>query len=310
MTTKIKKNFWTNFRSLVRANTIGFLITFLMAPLLAWLYPPATFGSLAYFMLALQLLNSISLFRFDWLVPNAKSSRSELVLIACGLISLSLFSTITLFILIFPPSILLKWEGFLALKSFVFLLPAALIGLGLRQLFSSHFIRFGNLESVGRIKLRESVLNVFAASALGMLGFLSSGLIIARTVSSWVGLLHLLNSSSLTLDKFKFLNLSVIVRVCKLKFFNAARATLVSFFNALSLNAPIFILGIHAGLVELGFFLMVNRLISSPIQLGAKALSQSFWSLSASMARSKLYADLLAEYLALLKGIGMPLATS
>lgn len=295
-----KSRFWRNFRKLAGANVAALVIMVALAPVLGWIYPPEAFGYLAYFMFAFQMLTSVCIFRFDWLMPNAKSTTEELGLMALGVIALTVISIVATLVFLFPPPLVAQWEGYVELGRLLMLVPLAVFGMGLRLLLTARFIRSGDLGPVSLVKITETLGNAAASIALGLAGFLVAGLVWARVIASWVGVLNLLKRAPIGRDQARRLRQSRLLHILRRHGWSAARSTLVSFINTLSTNAAILVLSSVAGAAELGLFFMATRLISTPLQLGAQALSQSFWSRSAELARSKFFVEMRREYLSLL----------
>lgn len=295
-----KSRFWRNFRKLAGANVAALVIMVGLAPVLGWIYPPEAFGYLAYFMFVFQMLTSVCTFRFDWLMPNVKSTTEELGLMALGVAAMTLISIAFVLGFWFPPSALARWEGYVELGPLLMLVPVAVFGMGLRLLLTARFVRMGDLGPVSLVKITETLGNATASIALGLAGFLVVGLIWARILASWIGAFHLLRRAPINRQQILRLRPSRLAPILRRHWAQAARATLVSFTNTLSTNAPILVLSSIAGAAELGLFFMATRLISTPLQLGARALSQSFWSRSAELARTKQYRQMRQEYLSLL----------
>ncbi len=271
-----------------------------IAPVLGWLYTPDTFGHLAYFMFAFQMLTSVSIFRFDWLLPNAKTSTEELGLMALGALALLSISAASALAVVFPPAVFSNWVGYSALGHLFMLLPFAAIGMGIRLLLNARHVRSGDLTAVSRVKVTETLGNAGASVALGLAGLIASGLILARALSSWIGILHLLRTAPITRNQVARVTTRRLSCILKRHWWSATRSTIVSFTNTLSTNAHILVLSRVAETSELGLFFMATRIILTPIQLGAQALSQSFWSRSAELARNRRYFEMRQEYLALL----------
>jgi len=279
---------------------VAFVVLVATAPILGWIYSPDAFGDLAYFMFVFQMLGSICVCRFDWLMPNARLTTEELGLMVLGVICLIGISLISVLVFYFPPALISNWEGYKALGAMLTLVSLAVSGMGIRLLLTATFVRSGDLSPVSRVKVLETLCNAGASIALGLAGFVVNGLIIARVISSWVGVFHLLSRTPINRNQIRRVRLSRLNHIFHRHWWSATRSTLVSFTNTLSTNAPILVLGVVAGTTELGLFFMATRLISTPIQLGAKALSQSFWSRSAELARTKQFQILRQEYLSLL----------
>jgi len=294
-----QQKFWRNFRSLASANLISFCIMVGMAPVLGWVFNPTALGYLAYFMFAFQMMTSICTFRFDRLVPNSKSLTEELGLLLLGAVFLISICSLTAIVIYTGPSLLAKWEGYQVLGHILLLVPIAVFGMGLRSLASSRFVKNGDLRPVSSVKIRETIGNAGSSILLGLLGATTTGLIWARLVAAWVGLIHLFRNRPISMVEFKRLNNYRIGCIFKRHWWSAAKATGVSFTNTLSTNIAIVLLGAVASAPELGLYLMVTRLISTPIRLGANALSQSFWSRAAELARQRKFILMRQEYLSL-----------
>ena len=294
-----KSRFWRNFRKLAGANVAAFIIMAGLAPVLGWIYPPEAFGYLAYFMFTFQMLTSVCMCRFDWLMPNAKSTTEELGLMALGVIALSIITGISGLLFLFPPRLIENWEGYAELGVFLALVPVAVFGVGMRLLLTARFVRSGDLGPVSFVKITETVGNALAAIGLGLSGLLIGGLIWARVLASWIGFFHLLKRAPISRVQMRRLRRGRLFHIYRRHWWSAVRSTLVSFTNTLSTNAPILVLSSVVGAADLGLFFMSVRLISTPTQLGAKALSQSFWSRSAELARTRQFREMRDEYLML-----------
>lgn len=295
-----ESRFWRNFRKLAGANIVALVIMVGVAPILGWIYSPEAFGNLAYFMFAFQMLTSVCICRFDWLMPNAKSTTEELGLMALGTLALVVTTFAASLLFLFPPTLIARWVGYVELGILLILVPVAAFGMGLRLLLTSRFVRTGDLGPVSQVKITETLGNAGASIVLGLLGLLVAGLVWARVIGSWVGVMHLLKRAPISRAKLGRLRASRLVHIWRRHWWSAARSTLVSFTNTFSTNAPILVLSGVAGAAELGLFFMSQRLISTPLQLGAKALSPSFWARSAELVRAKRFVELRQEYLRLL----------
>lgn len=298
--TDAQARFWSNFRTLAAANAASLALMVGLAPVLSWLYPPAAFGYLAYFMFAFQLAIAVCTWRFDWLVPNARSTSEEIALLVLGGSVLMLVCVLLAAGIAMAPAALQTWEGYAAVGPYLFLLPVAVMGVGLRLLVSARFVRTSTLRPVSFVKICETAGNGVLAILLGLAGFALTGLLVARVAASWFGIGYLLRRQALRRADLARLSRRRVWTVLVRSAGRATGATWVSFFNALSLGLPIVVLGWFGTVSQLGLYLMATQLISTPLRIGANALSQSFWARSAELARVRNFSGMHAEYVALL----------
>ncbi|MEM1298579.1 MAG: hypothetical protein AAGH68_04805, partial [Pseudomonadota bacterium] len=264
-----QRRFWSNFRALASANAAALAITVGLAPVLSWLYPPTAFGYLAYFMFAFQLAIAVCTWRFDWLVPNACSTAEEMALLVLGGCALLLICTALLAAVLLAPAALAAWEGYAAIGDYLFLLPVAVLGIGLRLLVSARFVRTSTLRPVSYVKIFETVGNGVLAILFGLAGVAAMGLVGARVGASWLGIGYLLRRHSVGRADLARLSTRRVRVVLARRFATATGAAGVSFFNALSIGLPIVVLGWSVSVAELGLYLMATQLVSTPIRIGA-----------------------------------------
>lgn len=290
------RRFWTNFRSLAFANIASQALTALCVPLLAWFYDPVSFGYLAYFMMVFQIFVSFCTLRFDWIVPNAVTRREELNLLALGGFSLLAISTLSALFVLVPPPQIRSWDGYETLRRFWYLLPLALLGTGLRNLVSAGFVRREELRPVSFVRVFETLTNIVAALVLGVFSLTLSGLILAKVLSCWTGILYLAARTDHTVADRRQVTRRVLGFFWKKHIGNALRISFVSFINTVSSNLALILLGIFFGLYELGLYAMVSRLVSTPLRAAGSALSKSFWAQAAGLVKEGEHEQIARNY--------------
>lgn len=276
----MRSRFGTNLWHVARANVLAQALPLLAAPMLTRLYTPADFGTLALFTSVLGMGAAVATLRFEWSVPNARSSGMAAALLACGTAVLLLA---TLLLALAWPCGGLSWG---ALRGgdvrLPLLLPLALLGLGLQQLLQAWHVRSTRLEAVGRAKVLQSAANVAVSVAASSWGGL--GLLLGALAGAWVGLETLLAQAR------------GLMRACRrgrrllghaLRRFGAEAgwSTLASALNTLSFALVPLLLARHYGLAEVGYYSLMQRVALGPVGLVGSAVAQSFWVESARLAR-------------------------
>lgn len=280
--------FRQNFLKVARANVFAMALPLLALPLLSRLFAPEDFGTLAIFAATLSLLLAFSTWRFDWVIPNARSlnvagslfTLGAAVLVAmCGLLAI-------LIVFVDPgtPALALLAQ----MDGLVWLLPVALLGAGAKALFSGWFVRKGDLTAVSRATITQSVSNVGVSLGTGYLGMAALGLILAYVVASWAGIVTLVRNAGKTFrESLARVTRHSLVVAARRHGPNATWSTLVAVVNALSMNAPVLVLALFYLPYEIGWYALMHRMVSAPTGALSSALGQSFWSQASEHARAR-----------------------
>lgn len=305
LSTSTGSQFKRNFLKVARANIVAMALPIAATPLLTRLFSPGDFGALAIFTSVLSLLVAFATWRFDWSLPNAKSMTLAASLVALCVASLLLTSLLLSLGIWFGGRLLLE-TPLDDLGHALYLLPVALIGIGLRETFSGWFVRYGDLTAVSRATIVQSITNVAASVAAGALSLGTPGLIGASILATWTGIVLLLRQSrdNLLLHMARVSPASLRLAISR-HGRNATWSTLVSIVNTVSTNAPIITLAYFYIPHEVGWYALMNRLVAAPAGVLASALGQSFWSQAAGYARSGQIAELNRFYLRTTARLGL-----
>jgi O-antigen/teichoic acid export membrane protein len=286
-----------NFFLLARANIFSLALPILAMPVLARIYQPSAFATLGLFMAAVAILSSFSTWRLDWVMPNSRSDVMSASLFVAGVAFLAILIVlflvgVTIFSLYFSDlsaATGLGWTLWLAVP--------ILVAIGLRALLHGWLVRTGELDAVARSTVVQSSTNVVISLAAGIAGLVSIGLILGATASSWAGIGMLVVRAgkrlSIALSRVKKRS---IVTALKKYGKQATWSTLASILNSISLHAPVLMLGALYPSQEVGWFVLMHRMIATPLGTFSTALGNSFWSNAASLARRRDMLELSRVY--------------
>ena len=98
---RLRSRFARNVWQVARAQALAQALPVLAAPLLTRLYTPADFGVLALCLSVLGIAQAVGTGRFDWSLPNARSTGMAAAVAACGA-------------LVLLPACALLWTGLAA----------------------------------------------------------------------------------------------------------------------------------------------------------------------------------------------------
>ena len=290
-------NFRRNIIYVMRANIIAQAIVLLSTPLLSRLYSAEDFGRFALFSAIVAIAVSVSTGRFDWSIPNAGTAASAASLLLIGMLFLvaTSLAAVLATVLAFMADNAILAQSKLGLA--VFLIPLAMLGLGLAEQFNCWFVRQVDLQTMSHIKIAQGVSQAGFAVLAGFGGLGAVGLIGALILSTWVGIvifaanaLGLLRRLTHT-SRVRFATTFLRYRR------DASLSTAVSLINALSFSVSTIMIVTFFSLQEAGWYALMLRLAVAPIGVISMAVGQSFWSIAAELARKGQWLDLRALYL-------------
>ncbi len=280
---RARSRFGRNLWQVARANVLAQALPLLAAPLLTRLYAPESFGSLTLFTSLLGVGLALGTARFEWSVPNARSSGMAAALLGCGALVLLLTTALA-------GGAWWLWGDALAapgstLHAAGWMLPAALLGAGLQQLLAAWHVRGAELAPVGRAKVRQSLANLgvtLVASTLGGVGLLAGAL-----AGAWVGLETLWRHAWGLRARVRRLTGRHLALAARHFGAEALWSTLASLLNTISFAVIPLALARHYSVAEVGYYALMQRVALGPVGFVGAAITQSFWAEAARLVRSQ-----------------------
>ncbi len=281
---RFRQNFW----GIAKANLLAQMLGLALTPLLTRLYSPSAYGTAALFAALLGFLAAFATLRFEWSIPNAASTAEAAALAWLGAGALAAISTTSL--VLWVPCVggaefAAKFQGLAEFRS---LLPLALLGAGIQQIMLGWFTRENSLAAVGRAQIQQSI----AGSALNIAGGLGNagpwGLITSATLSAWTGLPTLWRNARELCLELRTPSVAALRHALREFAAESAVSTAVSILNVASLSTVPFLLASYYGAAPVGWYALMNRVALAPSQVLTSALSRSFWSEAARLAKTDL----------------------
>jgi O-antigen/teichoic acid export membrane protein len=288
--------FAQNFQSILGANVIAAILPVLATPITTRLFGPNDFGLFSLFVAASALIATVATWRYDWLIPNASHSREAGALLLLGsVILLAIVVALSGALSVAAPWVERTPLG--PLGGLVWLLPLSVLLSGVAQLLTGWLTRSNDLQPVGQSTIIRAAVAVVATLAFGYAGLGAVGLIIAVLLSVAVGIVPLWRVDRGDIDWiWRSRGRALLWAASRRHSVAASWSTLVSLVNTASQTAPVFVVGLVFGAVDLGYYALMHRLASAPISILANALGQSFWSHAADLGRKGNYRDLAQQY--------------
>ena len=295
-----------NFVKVVRANVLAQLVLVAALPLLTRLYTPDAFGLAAVFGVGLQVVAAVATLRYERVVPNAGSRRSAALAVAAGAAFLVATSASLALLLASGAPGFDAWDGAARLGPLIHWLPVAVIGFGAHQLLAAWSVREGDMTPVSRARICQSLGYVGVALACAGVGLDNAGLVLAATLAWLASWLPFLTELPRLGARLHGLTLGRARRFVRLSVKTSAGITLVGLVNTVSLAAPVVLLAQLFTVAEVGLYSVMMRLVGTPLAAVTGAMSLSFWSHTAELARAGRFEEIRASFLATTRMLVVP----
>lgn len=272
---------------LVGGTAMGQVITILASPLLTRLYTPGDFGTLAVFSSFLSIAAVVASLRYELAIPLPEDDKT-----AAHVSDLSLFivfsnSLLAGILVCFFGSKLVHIVNVLQLRSYLWLLPIGILGVGTYQVFSYWAIRKKAFKRVAQTKVNQSITRVATQVGLGIALNGPLGLILGQIVGQAAGSATLATLAWRNDNKvLKSINKKGLLLVAKRYKRFPLFSSWAAIFNALSWQLPVVLLSSFFGPTVTGFYSLGERILQTPMSLIGQSIAQVFFSSAADANRS------------------------
>lgn len=278
------------FRSagvLLSGTLLGQLVAFCALPVLTRVYSPLEFAGFAVFAAVLGILAPISCLRYEIAIPLPQDDKE-----AFGLVVAAVLSAIGLFVFTFIGFILFGQNianvlGDAALEQLLILVPLGVLLSGFFGAFQYWATRKKAFVVIAKSRVSQAVGGVVVQLGLGILHFGVFGLAIGYLVSCSAGIFALLKQA--VMPDFKLIGAVNVssVRDAASKFSSFPRfSVLESLANNAGIQLPLIILSAFVVGAEVGYLMLVTRVLQAPLSLVGGSLAQVYLSNAPSEYRS------------------------
>jgi len=261
--------------SLAGATALAQGFVLLVSPLVTRLYTPSAFGAFGLLLGVGAVVGSVGTGRLEHAIPVARATADAVRIFVLGaLLVVCVASVTTLVLLLLQTSGLLDgtaWSG-LPLAS----IPLLAISLAFFQLTGAVLLRQKSYRRVAVNKALQGICTGTMQIVLGLLGFLSLGLVVAQTVgylAGCIGGVGRLCRRVRALVTRSHVGLRETFRAFRKFPLVLAPAAL---FNQASQQAPLLAIGSIFGLKEAGLYALTQRVCGAPLALIGQAVSQVY----------------------------------
>lgn len=276
-----------NAGKLLSANVIAQAIGIIVYPILTRTYAPEDFALLSLFTSIAGVLALVSTAEYQYAIVLPKEEEHARALTHVCLLLLAAMTLLTCLSLPFAEPIAAIFKA-PELSQWWRLLPLSVFGLGLWNILNYWYIRRRAFTRISGYQITQSVFSASGKIALGWLGWLRGGMIIATVFAP---LLSMLINGALAWRK----HLSELLHPCRedmravareyanFPMFNLPRALV----NSVGVSLPVWLLTPHFGLAEVGQLSLAMMAAFMPLNIIARACYQVLYQRVAELVQHK-----------------------
>lgn len=286
---------------------LGYLLVLAASPVVTRLYTPAHFGVLGVYESIVSLGLVLVSWRYELAIPAPEEDDSAANVLSLSLVlgvGMSALIGVVLWVLGDP---LLWWLDATGLRPYLWLVCLnTLIG-GVYGAFQVWCIRKKAFAAIAQSKLSQAVGAVVTQVGLGLLRFGSVGLLLAHVVRWGGGSATLIrifwrNSAACLKQVSPQAMLAQASRYRRFPLFSLWSALL----NNLSAQLPVLLLSSFFGSVPVGLYVLTSKVLWTPLNFVARAISQVFFSNASEAGRKGETAGVTLRVFTGLLGVGTP----
>ncbi|EHR42099.1 lipopolysaccharide biosynthesis protein [Alishewanella jeotgali] len=261
--------FIRNIFKLVSGTAVAQVLPLAVLPFMTMKLGADSFGVYTLFYTTLMMLGALTSLRFEYAINAARNAREERQLVAISLVlnlvNFIILSGATVFLFYFD---VLSW--------YWLMLPLAVVGMGVNQVFYMHANYSGLFTLMSGSKLANSAVCACVQIVLVFYLDIEAGAYIGLVVGFWFSNVILFKSierKQLNRSMFSKVALSVTFRrnINYLKFVFPG-----TFVNYISSNCPIYLIGFFYGASFSGYYGLATRLAGMPTALIGRAIGEVY----------------------------------
>jgi len=253
------------------------LISFAALPIITRIYSVEQIGSYSLFMAIFMVLSIVSTGRYDSAIVVEPDEKKSIALWSLSLLISFLFSLILFVLLLIFKENLLLFLKTQQLGIYILLLPLAIFLASINRATQFYFNKIEAYRKITQADIIKSGVNSSGGVVLGLLKFLSGGLIVANILSLLISAFYLF----FQLPK-RFWN-AISFSVVALKEVAISYKDYLSYYSIsgvlsalVSNGTPIFIIFFFTEKTA-GYYFMAEKVVSIPLGLVVAAISRVFY---------------------------------
>jgi O-antigen/teichoic acid export membrane protein len=281
-------------------------LTFLALPILTRLYSPNDFALLAIYTAIVGMGSVIACLRLEIAISLPKKDEDAATLFVLSLVFATLLTIIFSLILVIWPHELVRFFRAPELYDYLWMLPLGIWLTAIYAAVQNWATRKKYFSSIAQTKIAQSTIGSGTQICTGLLGFTPIGLLFGQLFLSGAGIWGLFKKAWQE-DNKKFQLVSWKNMKTQLKEYEKfpKYSTFESFANTAAIQIPLILIAAMAIGPEAGYLLLASKVMSAPLGLIGRAISQVYLSRAAEEYRINNLGNFTANVVSSLTKIGI-----
>ncbi len=281
-----QKQYFKNFIKLFSGNTIGQLVPFIFAPIVARLFTPEQIGIQESFLSVAGMFAIIAAGRYEIAFVLEDDKKKAINLLSLALILVLTFAFLGTILGLFPQPILYFFKDN-KLRPHLFFLGIAISLLALQSVITQWLLREGEYAKISWVRILQSFIQNGGYAIAGYLAAGVNGLLFAWLIGALVPVL-VMGFQSMRKVNWQETKWEVMMEEGR-KYKDFPMINSLHAFTDL-VATSFLLLGIistHFGLTALGMFALMNRYLRAPLALVSGTLAQLYYREAGSLLAQK-----------------------
>lgn len=275
MLTKLKpeSEFSRNVLIVFSGTLVAQIVPFIASPILTRIYSPDIFGVFALIISIVSIFSMIASGRYEMAIVIAEKHELNKILKIC--FSLIIFFVgILLFSMFFITETTLKQIHLSQLYELTYLIPIIVLLMAIFQIYYNVLVKNKMFRVLSNNKILLAFSTVVLQIVLGYVFSSNYGLIFGYLFGFVFSLFFLFSMKVINFEDI--LQTKEILNIAK-KYSNFPKYSLPSdFLNVVSNQLPVLLIGSMFSITSLGYYALVNRLLSAPVSLLSSSILDVF----------------------------------
>jgi len=269
-----KSEFNRNVIKLISGSALANVINFLAIPVLSRIYSVEEFGHFQLLFTIITILGVISCLKFEMTLTLAQDKKSSDNLFFGAMIILIGFSTGLYFLTQWMGHELLSIYKADHLLEFVSWVSPAVFSLGLYELLNYVYMRQKAFGKMAKFRIIQVMLIQGSAILMGVLYGGFEKLILSFILGNLIVSVLMILQSNISLSNFNaHVMKKSLIRFRKFPTVNMPMALV----NSFSMQLPVFLLSTYFSSEIVGFYMMANRILTTPMQLISRSVGRVYY---------------------------------
>jgi len=275
MLSNIKKNTYViQILTLMSGTLVAQVVMLLSIPIITRLYSASEFGLYALFISIINIVGNISSLKYEQAIILSKKEKDASTLLFISFVITSIIALVSFLVILSFDTLI---SPYFNNSDIIYFIPLGILFVGLVQIFNAYSSRNQFYKVMAKVRMYNA-LNISFLQIITQYFLNFNGLILGKLTADLFSVFYFLRYhwKKNTLQLRSISRRRIQFNLTKHSNFPKFQSTTV-FFNSISQNIPIFLLGYFYSLEIAGFYALTVRVLQAPIGLIGNSTREVFY---------------------------------